>query len=304
MILKQLRRITQVSMLLVFFYFLITLPQKGAPSPFHDLFFKLNPLISLTMIPRSSHIIWISLISISSLIIFLTIIVGRAWCSWLCPLGTILDWAPSRVQTKVAFHSPLRHLKYLLLFMILFAAILGNLTLLILDPITLFYRSLASGVMPGLLSVVKIVEVRLYQIEALQPGVEWIDQHIVSSILSGQSFFLPNVLLIISLGLILTLNIVARRFWCTCLCPLGALLGLISRIARITRMVNQSKCTQCQHCAQICPTKAIDADNKFLSSSSECVMCLDCKQACPSHAITFKKISTSKPQPQYNPQTS
>jgi len=299
---KRLRRITQVSMLLVFLYFLIALPQRGTPLPFHDLFFKLDPLISLTMLPRTSYTTWISLISLGSLTIFLTIIVGRAWCSWLCPLGTILDWLPSRTQRKAALHSLWRHLKYLLLFMILFAAILGNLTLLILDPITLFYRSLANGVLPGLRSVLKAVEVGLYQIEVLQPGVEWFDQHILPSVLPGQSFFLPNVLLIIPLGVVLTLNIVAHRFWCTCICPLGALLGLISRIARITREVNQTICTKCQRCAEICPTEAIDTENKFLSSSSECTMCLDCKQVCPSHAITFKNISTSEPKSNYDPQ--
>ncbi len=299
---KRLRRIIQASVLLVFLYSLIALSQRGAPLPFHDLFFKLDPLISLTTLQRISYTTWMSLISLSSLTIFLTIIVGRAWCSWLCPLGTILDWVPSRTQRKVAFRSPWRHLKYLLLFMILFAAILGNLTLLILDPITFFYRSLASGVLPGLRSVVKTVEVGLYQIEVLQRGVEWFDQHILPSILPGQSFFRPNTLLIISLGVVLTLNTVTRRFWCTYICPLGALLGLISRIAIITRKVNQTSCTKCQRCSEICPTKAIDTENKFLSSSSECTMCLDCKQVCPSHAITFKNLSASETKSNYDPQ--
>jgi MauM/NapG family ferredoxin protein len=78
---------------------------------------------------------------------------------------------------------------------------------------------------------------------------------------------------------IVALNAVRARFWCRYLCPLGALLGLVSKVAIVRRVVG-SNCIECQRCARACPTGTIDADRGYQSDPSECIMCLDCVPVC------------------------
>ena len=85
---------------------------------------------------------------------------------------------------------------------------------------------------------------------------------------------------------IVALNLVASRFWCRYLCPLGGLLGILSKVGWVRREVN-ARCNQCQACARICPTGTITAADNFRSDPGECTMCLECYYACPQGAVEF-----------------
>ena len=85
----------------------------------------------------------------------------------------------------------------------------------------------------------------------------------------------------------LALNALGRRGWCRLLCPLGALLGLVSKLPGIRRVVDAESCTGCGSCARSCPTLAIERDGGFASSAEECIVCLECLDACPTGASRF-----------------
>jgi ferredoxin len=89
-------------------------------------------------------------------------------------------------------------------------------------------------------------------------------------------------------GLVLTLNLIRIRFWCRYLCPLGALLGIISKTSYFKHRLNQETCISCHQCETICPTAAIDAKNNFIANKSECISCLDCVEICPTKSIKFQ----------------
>jgi MauM/NapG family ferredoxin protein len=86
--------------------------------------------------------------------------------------------------------------------------------------------------------------------------------------------------------MILFLNRIKPRFWCRILCPLGALLGLLSRFSFIKLKKEEDKCTKCNQCIKICqgaasPMPGLNWDK------SECLVCFNCYKACPEDALSF-----------------
>lgn len=286
---RRARQVVQILALLLFLYLLLGTTQEGATFLPQNLFFRLDPLagISAMFAGRS----WIAPLALGGIItLFLTLVLGRVWCGWLCPLGTLLDWTPSRRPRRERLDIPScwRQVKHVVLFTILLAALLGSLTLLIADPITLLFRTITSVVLPAVSFLVTTAETWLYQIGPLQPAVEWFDGLVRGWLITGQPFFWPNLLLVLPFVGILALNAIRPRFWCRYLCPLGALLALVSRIPLLRHSVDEAKCTACQRCAVSCPTGAIDPERKFAARTADCTMCLDCADTCPTGAISFQ----------------
>lgn len=298
--LHQLRQIVQIFTLILFLYLLVGTRKEIITVLPHDLFFRLDPLLGITSILASRVFIVSMMLGVFT--IALTIIAGRAWCGWLCPLGTILDWTPTfRIKSsKMKIQSHWLMAKYILLFIIVFTAIFGSLALIIFDPITILSRIVTSVIIPGFSFLITLVEISLYRIESFQPSIEQFDYLIRSRLLTKQPFFLPNLIIAFFFGLILTLNIIRTRFWCRYLCPLGALLGIISKTAHLKYRLNQETCISCNQCETICPTAAIDAKNNFFANTSECISCLDCVEICPTKSITFQHRNKINLKSNYN----
>jgi len=85
---------------------------------------------------------------------------------------------------------------------------------------------------------------------------------------------------------VLLLNLLAARFWCRYLCPLGGGLGLLSKVAIFRRKV-ATECKGCTLCTDICPTGTIDPAKDYASDPSECTMCLNCLEVCPRGLTSF-----------------
>jgi ferredoxin len=212
----------------------------------------------------------------------LTLALGRVWCGWICPLGTTLDWiGPRRKKSQVA-DSPSarwRSVKYVALIAILGAALAGNMTLMAFDPISIITRGIASFLLPGLNQVIVGAEKVLYNIEPLAGVLDWFESSIRMALMPANVWREWNLLPgLVFIGVI-ALNWAAERFWCRYLCPLGGLLGLISRVALIRRVVGEDACRHCQRCSRACPTGTIQLES-FESDPAECTVCLDCLPEC------------------------
>ena len=255
-----------------------------------DLFFRLDPLVGLAGMLAARRFTFTMFIG-GLIVLVLTLILGRVWCGWLCPLGTVLDWVPShKPKPKESDVNPRwRSVKYFLLGLIILGALLGNLSLIILDPITMIYRTVATAIWPGFVAIVTGVEQALagLPVPGLLDAVVEVDNFLRSTLLPMyQPVFRLSGLAVLLFGVVVALNAVRSRFWCRYLCPLGALLGLVGKVSWLRRSTND-RCIACARCARVCPTGTIDPKKDYASDPSECIMCLECAPACDKDAQQF-----------------
>jgi len=281
------RKITQYVALAIFIGLFVISRQGVWAGNIVNIPMRLDPLLELGNTIASRTLVAGSVVALITVI--LTIVFGRAWCGWLCPLGTVLDLVPLKGWRgkRPAPSESWRRVKYVLLVIILMAALLGNLTLLFLDPLAIFFRTLSTAIWPALDQIVTAIETALYQIPVLGEPLSTFDMMLRPALLPSEPIFYRDTLLFASLFLgLLLLNIFAPRFWCRYLCPLGGLLGWISRVALFRREVGED-CKGCQLCMQACPTGTIDPARNYASDPAECTMCMDCLETCPRSFVSF-----------------
>jgi ferredoxin len=296
-----LRRVVQLLALVAFLVLFVWSRRGGWPAYVVNAPMRLDPLGMLAHLLASRTFLAGSALALA--VVALTLTLGRVWCVWLCPLGTLLDWLPLRGwrRRKMQIPDGWRGLKYGLLLTILVAAVFTNLTLLVLDPLTILFRTLSTAVWPSVDQVVTAVETALYRVTFLQPAVAAFDSVVRPVALPIEPVFYRYTVLYASLLVgIIAMNLLASRFWCRYVCPLGALLGLLSKIGLVQRDVND-RCTQCGACAQVCPTGTIQGGRAFASDPGECTMCMTCAAACPVDAIDFPARAAAPEWNAYDP---
>ncbi len=284
---RRIRQAVQILAALLFAYLLLG-TRQGLPTFLpHDLFFRLDPLVGAAAMLASRR--WIPALALGLATIALAVVTGRAWCGWLCPLGAVLDWmCPRKPAAQDDPRGNWRTAKHALLLVILSAALLGNLTLLILDPLTILFRTMTAAVLPAVNALLIAAESALYAIGPLQRPLEWADGILRGAgLVGGEPAFQQGIVLALLFGAIVALNAVRPRFWCRYLCPLGALLGLVSKVALVRHRVDADTCIACGKCARACPTGTIDPARGYAADPAECTLCLDCAAVCPTNAVGF-----------------
>ncbi len=283
----RLRRAVQIAALLAFLALFVASRRGGWPPALVNAPMRLDPLTVLAHLLASRTLLAGSALAL--LTVALTLLLGRAWCGWLCPLGTLLDLVPLRRWRGRRPPPPdsWRRARYALLLTIVAAALLGNLTLLFFDPLTILWRALTTAIWPAADQLVTATEAALYRVAPLRPAISALDGLLRPDLLPPlPSFYRATLLYAGMLVAVLLLNVVAPRCWCRYLCPLGGLLGLLGKVSLLRRTVNE-RCRQCDACARACPTGTIQAARGYASDPAECTMCMDCLAACPHAAIDF-----------------
>ena len=156
---------------LLVFVCLFLISRQNNPGNYWIAFvMRFDPLLALSSMLASRTIILSSAVELL-LAVALAIVAGRAWCGWLCPLGTTLDLFTIKKANTLKMPERLRSVKYGLLLVILMAALFGNLTLLIFDPLTILYRALTYTILPVLNQGLTGLETLLYPIPFLQDPI-------------------------------------------------------------------------------------------------------------------------------------
>ena len=275
---ENLRRVVQVLSFVAFLYlFVLTIGRFDFASKQNiltskapiDTFFRLDPLLGLTTMIATRKIITVMLIY-GLPVVLLTVLAGRFFCGWICPLGTALDATDKvffRKRHQASGHRAsrsigTRSIKYYILAAMLVAAAFGSQLAYIMDPITIITRALTFALFP----IVTLATRGGVSIPYVPSDVHY--------------FFRFNFLAAAILIGILAANSVYRRYWCRNLCPLGALLGLLSRFSIVRRLV-KSDCIGCKRCIPDCKMGAI-LDDPTLYQTQECIYCYSCTPVCPS----------------------
>ena len=296
---RRIRQGVQIFFFVLFVYFLFAGLQPQQVKPLANLFFRLNPLSALAAMLASRQ--WLPDLAWALIIVALTILVGRVWCGWICPTGTLLEWISfRRARLNARKISPrLRLVKYLFLVIILAAALFGNASLLIFEPLALLTRAMTEAVIPGLNYAINASEGALYSLRFLRPlvdGMESILRGVVLPI-KQPAFNSPIPVAVLFFGII-TLNLLADRFWCRYLCPLGALLGWLAKLS-ILRPFIGPVCNGCTRCAIACKPGAIQTAPKADAARSaaditilpsECTVCLDCLARCAKEGMSIQPV--------------
>jgi MauM/NapG family ferredoxin protein len=284
------RRWVQALSLLAFTA-LVVFTQRDAPVAVDaGVLVGMDPLAALVATVAQRRWLMVFLPAVG--ILLATLLLGRVWCGWLCPLGTLLDW----IRPAQAPHAPSRRwsrIGHALLVIILMMALWGNLGLLILDPVTIFVRGATQLVLPATNWLVTRAEYALYDIAPFRGAVDRVDAALRGTLLPYAQPYYAVAGALAGAMLVFGFNWVARRGWCRYVCPLGAMLGLVSKLAPFRRKVSEA-CIDCGRCARICPTGAIDQEQGYASSASACIVCMECPPECPVDAIAFSKATPEK----------
>jgi len=281
------RYASQAAFLGLFLWLFLSTESTGQDTlgPPVRLFLDFDPLIFLSTV-LAAHAapaaFFLSLITLG-----LTAVLGRAFCGWVCPLGTLHNVA-SRFKRRTARPLGVHWLKYLVLFFVLGAAVFGAELAGWLDPISLLIRSLAVGVYPAFAYGTEAFFGAMYAADlgVLTDASEAVYAVARDTVLPFRApHYYQGWLMTGLFVLVLVLNLYERRSWCRYICPLGALLGLVGRYAPLKRSVAEG-CTECGACARGCHGAATP-HVKGSFRPGECYLCNSCDDVCPEGAVRY-----------------
>ncbi len=218
------------------------------------------------------------------IVLLLTVLFGRVYCSTICPLGFLQD-AVNYISKKI--YKRKRKLNYLKEQKVLRLSLLGICIVLfifgialavnLIDPYSLYGRITANlfrpvvivvnNILSSVLESFKIYSVYNFEIKAFN----------LAPFIISAMFFVLIVYMAYKKG----------RLYCNTICPVGTLLGLISKFSFFKIIIEKEECLSCGKCERDCKGSCINSEEKIVDVS-RCVACFNCVNSCPTGGIKFK----------------
>ena len=219
-----------------------------------------------------------------AVLLVLTLVFGRIYCSVICPLGVFQDgvFAVSRSRRskkmKQAYSKEMKWLRYPLFVLMVIALVagLGSLVAL-LAPYSAWGRIVQSILAP------------VWQFgNNLLAGIA--EKHESYAFASREIWLKSLPTLIVAAVTLVAVSILAwknGRTYCNTICPVGTFLSFFSRFAMFRPVIDRSKCRSCHACERKCKASCIDIDSKKIDYS-RCVDCFDCLESCRFGALEYR----------------
>lgn len=213
-------------------------------------------------------------------IVVITLLFGRIYCSVICPLGIYQDCiahvAEKRKKNRYSFKRSKRYRYYIGLAFFLLIAFGFTSIAIFIEPYSIFGRFASNLFSP----VYRLINNMLaYFAERWNSYAFYhVDVYIKS---------LPMFIIAIAYFLIITvLALVNGRWYCNSICPVGALLGSLSKFSVLKPRFDEKKCVSCGLCEKNCRCSAIDAKNHVIDYT-KCVTCFNCVSKCNKGAMRY-----------------
>ena len=232
-------------------------------------------------------------------------LVGRVFCGWICPFGTLHHFVAWIMPSKIGRGGSrvdanrthvYQRTKYYLMYAFLMAAVAGSAIGGMFDPICIAVRSIGLGVIPAAqyLTGRGLSGVQELHSRGLQSAADHSQDFLAHTVWQGHQFYFHQTWIILFLFVAaLFANRFIPRFWCRVLCPLGAFLGVFARFAVFGMEKDHAKCTDCNLCLVNC--QGADSPQGGVKwRQDECHMCMNCETACPEDVIKFKFLPNRK----------
>ncbi len=220
-----------------------------------------------------------------------TLLLGRAYCSVICPLGIFQDavnWLRGRIGSKKKRknrfrYSPARSKTRL--------AVLGIFVFLLILGLTNLLAASIAGLLEPYSAYGRIAS------QIFAPAVDWINNLLAGwseSQVDNYTFYRVAIATSIPVLIvaIITLLIVTAMAWrggrdyCNTICPVGTILGYLSKYSLLKPVINTDKCINCGKCGRNCKAKCINTKAHAIDYT-RCVACMDCINTCNEGAIVY-----------------
>lgn len=234
----------------------------------------------------------------------LALVFGRLYCSILCPAGVLQDiinriFCIGKKKKKgirrFKYTKPMNWLRYSLLALTCIAALFGFTGLcLLLDPYSNFGRIATNLFRPIVMWGNNLLADLLMKIDNYSLF------HVTISTIAA-----PGLIAAATALLIFSLIVIFRgRLFCNTLCPVGALLSIVSRYSFFRISFDKEACTHCGKCEQTCKVEAINSKDLDIDTS-RCVDCFNCVSSCSKGGLQyrFKPFNTVKTERTEQPET-
>jgi ferredoxin len=219
------------------------------------------------------------------LIIILTFLFGRVYCSFLCPLGVVQDIfinIKSRVQSpgdRGKYEKPLSTLHYVVTAAVFAAFAAGSAVLLgALEPFANFGRIISDLLKPAFVYANNWITYAMsaHNINITRPMQTHYSSAGVMAYTAGFFVFIA------------AMSLLKGRLYCNTLCPAGGVLSLLARASRNKIQFNEEKCNNCGLCELVCKANCIDSANRTIDFS-RCINCMNCIDSCRQGAVGYAR---------------
>lgn len=215
-------------------------------------------------------------------LITLTLIFGRIYCSSICPLGIYQDfinWLARKLKKKKRFKflEPLTLVRWTIAGVTLLAFLVGfNFFVGLLDPYSAYGRIAVHVFKPAYLAGNNLLESIFTQF----------DNH---TFYRNSIYVLSVSSLIIALVTLASVSVLAwvnGRIYCNSICPVGTVLGFLSKFSLFKIRIDESSCNSCGACGRNCKASCIETKLHEIDYS-RCINCYDCIEVCSQDAMSF-----------------
>ena len=221
-------------------------------------------------------------------LLLLTFILGRVYCSVICPLGVmqdIISWIAGRRNKRRFTYSKGRTILRTTMLALFAVALVANTAWLaaLIEPYSAYGRIVNNLFAP----------LYMWGNNLLAYLAERADSYAFYSVDVWLKSATTLAVAATTLVVIALLAWRGGRTWCNTICPVGTVLGAVSRFALLKPVINTEKCNGCKLCAKSCKASCINADEHKIDYS-RCVACMDCVENCKRGAISYRYAGFSK----------